>query len=240
MGRVAMPNYQIPREVINYVWKTGFISKKIWQTYFFKGNSERTMLRKWKYLVDRSYLKPHSNEHLKNLLVLNKANKFIMQLYDTHPAYAPNPVQIEHDEILLEGILRLSHAQLLDQWQTEAELKMLGHNEFRIEAQGQKIKYPDAILYFSNANRLQVVAVEYEKTLKSRKRYRQILNSYASLKNVNAVIWIVNSLPIQNAIIEQAKQEYYPFKERPIAFVNVNSWKNDPEKLLKIANEIIE
>lgn len=239
MGGIEMTKYLPPKEVLHYVWKTGFISKEIWRTYFFKGLSERSMLQDWKNMIDRGYLQPHSNNHLVNILVLNKKNKFVMQMIEGHPAYAPNASQLEHDEILLDGILRLDKAKMIDQWQTEAELKMLRHSDFRVEIQGQKIKYPDTILSFSNGNRFQIVAVEYERTQKCRKRYAKILSSYATLKRVDAVLWIVNNLSIQNMIFEEAKIGYYPFRERPIGFVGEEIWTKTPEKLLKLANEII-
>lgn len=234
-----MAKHNPPMDVIDYVWKTGFITKKMWMAHFFKGKSERTMFRDWKNLIDRGYLHPHLNSDLENILVLNRRNKSIMQLKKNHPAYAPNPAQLEHDKILLNGILELKKNRLFDQWQTEAELKMLKHSDYKVETQGQKIKYPDTILYFKNGNHFQVVAVEYERVQKSSKRYGQILNSYAALKRVDAVIWIVSELSTQKVIIEQAKQVYYPFKQRPIAFVSEQIWKKNPEKLIKLANEII-
>jgi len=239
MGGKIMANHLPPKEVIEYVWKTGFISKEMWRNYFFKGVSERSMLQDWKNMIDRGYLQPHSNNHLMNILVLNRKNKFVMQMGEDYPAYAPNASQLEHDQILLNGMLELNKMVLIEQWQTEAQLKMLRPNDFRVETQGQKIKYPDVILCSKNGNHLQVVAIEYERHQKSRKRYSKILSSYATLKRVDAVIWIVNNLAIQNVIIEQAKQVYFPFKERPIAFVSEQTWKTNPEKLVLLANEII-
>lgn len=234
-----MTQHLPPKEVLQYVWKTGFISKETWRTYFFKGVSERSMLQDWKNMIDRGYLQPHSNNHLMNILVLNKKNKFVMQMIEGHPVYAPNVSQLEHDEILLDGILKLNKEKMIDQWQTEAELKMLRHSDFRVETQCQKIKYPDTILSFSNGSRFQIVAVEYERTQKCRKRYAKILSSYATLKRIDAVIWIVNTMAIQNMIFEEARLVYYPFIERPIGFVSEEIWRKNPEKLIKLANEII-
>ncbi len=133
---------------------------------------------------------------------------------------------------------KLQRMGLIEQWQTEPQLKMLRPSDFRIETYGQKLKYPDAILYFKNANRFQVIAIEYERNQKSRKRYNQMLSAYATLKRVDAILWIVNNLATQNIIIEQAKQVYFPFQERPFAFVSEKTWKNNPEKLVTLANEI--
>lgn len=234
-----MTKHSPPSEVIDYVWKTGFITKTMWRTYFFKGGSERSMFRDWKNMIDRGYLQPHSSSDLENILVLNRRNKFVMQLRDNQPAYAPNPSQLEHDKILLNGILELDSNRLLDQWQTEAELKMLKHGDYRVGTQGEKIKYPDTILYFKNGNNFHAVAIEYERIQKSSKRYGQILSAYATFKKVDAIIWIINSMAIQDMIIEQGKRVYYPFKERPMAFIGEKIWKNNPEELLKLAKEII-
>lgn len=160
-------------------------------------------------------------------------------MIDGSPAYAPSASQLEHDEILLKRILELKAHEQIAHWQTEAELKMLKPNDFRVETSGQKIKYPDAIFYLKSASKPKIVAIEYERTQKNRVRYGQMLSAYSTLRRVDAVIWIVKSLAIQSVIIEQAKLAYYPFKERPIAFVSEQTWQSNPEKLVKLAHEIL-
>ncbi|MDO9183580.1 MAG: hypothetical protein Q7U04_14295 [Bacteriovorax sp.] len=234
-----MAKHYVPNDVLQYVGKTGFITFELWQKYFLKAKCRRSKFHNWKELIRRKYLVAHNNDKIKDTLVLNRSDRNVLQLFETRPAYMPNPNQLKHDEILLNGIMYLDRALHICQWQTEAELKMLRLNDYKVETQGQLIKYPDAIIHLKNANRFDVIAVEYERTQKSRKRYGQILNAYAGMKRIDAVIWIVKTPAIKNIIIEQVKQVYYPQRERPIAFLMEETWKLNPKKLVELSNEIL-
>lgn len=234
-----MAKHYAPYDVLQFVGKTGFITFELWQKYFLTAKCRRSKFHKWKELVRRKYLIEHENSMIKDTLVLNKTNSIVRQFFETKPAYVPSLNQLLHDDILFDGIMNLERAHKISQWQTESELKMLRLNDFRLETQSQLIKYPDAIIHLENGNRFDLIAVEYERTQKSRKRYGQILSAYASMKRIDAVIWIVKTPAIQNAIIDQAKQVYYPQGERPIAFLMEETWKSNPEKFVELSNEIL-
>jgi hypothetical protein len=239
LGGVVMANEKIPTDVLHFVGKTGFITFELWKEYFYTAKSRSTLFHNWKELVRRKYLTAHYNERIKNTLVLLRSNKNIQLYFETKPAFIPNPTQLQHDEILLNGIMNLSRAKKICQWQTEAELKMLKPSDFKVENQSQLIKYPDAILHIQVGNRFYAIAVEYERTQKSQSRYGQIVSAYAGMKKIDAVIWIVKTPAIKNMITEQIKQVYYPLNERPMAFLTEESWKFQPEKLIELSNNIL-
>lgn len=234
-----MATHYAPNEVLQFVGKTGFITFELWQKYFFTANSRRSMFHNWQELIRRKYLIAHNNDKIQNTLVLNRNIRSNYRFFETRPAFMPNPNQLQHDEILLDGIMNLDQAKKIGQWQTEAELKMLRPSDFRVETQGQLIKYPDAIVHLKNGNRFDAIAIEYERTQKNRKRYGQILSAYAGMKKIDAIIWIVQNPAIKNIIIEQVKQVYFPLSERPFAFLMEETWKSNPEKLVMLSNEIL-
>jgi hypothetical protein len=239
MGGVVMANEQVPHDVLQFVGKAGFITFDLWKKYFFTAKSRSALFHNWKGLVRRKYLTEYNNAYIKNTLVLLRDNKNVQLYFDTKPAYIPNPTQLQHDEILLNGILNLDRAQKICQWQTEAELRMLRQNDFRVETQGQLIKYPDVIIHVQIGNRFFALAIEYERTQKSKSRYGQVLSAYAGMKKIDAVIWIIKTPAIKNMIVAQVKQVYYPLKERPMAFLMEETWKLHPEKLIELSTNIL-
>jgi hypothetical protein len=239
MGGIVMANEKIPHEVLRFVGKTGFITFELWQKYFFAAKSRSALFHNWKSLVQRKYLTTYNNARIKNTLVLLRENKNVQLYFDKKPAYVPHPVQLLHDEILLDGIMSLEQSKKIGHWQTEAELKMLRPNDYRVETQGQLIKYPDAILHIEIGNRCFAIAVEYERTQKCSKRYGQVLNSYAGMKKIDAVIWIVKTSAIKNMITEQISRVYYPLNDRPLAFLMEETWKSEPEKLIALSTKML-
>ena len=234
-----MAHERIPDDVLQFVGKTGFITLELWKKYFFTAKSRSALFRNWNELVRRKYLIAYNNEKIKNTLVLFRENKNMQLYFDSKPAYVPNFSQLLHDEILLDGIMSLDRTKKIVNWQTEAELKMLRPSDFKVESQSQLIKYPDAIIQIEIGNRFFSIAVEYERTQKSSKRYGHVLKAYAGMKRIDAVIWIVKTPAIKNMIGSQIKQVYYPLKERPIAFLKEETWKLNPEKLIELTTNIL-
>jgi hypothetical protein len=239
MGGAIMANHKVPNDVLQFVGKAGFLTFELWEKYFFTAKSRSALFYNWNELIRRKYLTKHSNDRILDTLVLLRNNQNIQLYFDTKPAYVPNLNQLQHDEILLNGVMMLDRSKIIGQWQTEAELKMLKQNDYKVEAQGQLIKYPDIIIHIEIGNRFYAIAIEYERTQKSRKRYAQVLNAYTGMKKIDAVIWIVKTPAIMNIIIEQVKQVHYPLRERPMAFLMEETWKLHPEKLVELSTEIL-
>lgn len=224
----------IPIDLIRFVAKTGFITKEMWKSFFHADTSRVTTFRYWRDLVAHGYFTPHPNPHLKDVLVLSRKNLYRMGDVQRLVAYAPNPILLEHDEILLTGLLKLIKAELISEWQTEAELRVLDPKEIRLIAKGERLKFPDAIVRLS----IGPVALEYERTQKSKKRYREILNAYSEMDHVKAVIWIVKDEWISGAIKQEIKASYYPLNKRPIGFLMEKTWKEAPDKLIELETHL--
>lgn len=169
-----------PKELVSFVAKTGYITKATWEDFFFPGGSVRWKNLLWKSLADRGYLAAHRNQQLHDLYILNRMNREVIEFLQGRCVRAPFANQIDHDEILVRGVLQAIKNDLISDWMTEAELKRLGQGTFRIESQGQIIKYPDAIATIEKSGDSLRLAIEIEITQKQRSRYVQIMSAYGT------------------------------------------------------------
>jgi hypothetical protein len=231
MGRTIKRRYQPPIKIIRLVGKTGFITKKIWEEFFFSQNmSDSWKHRQWRKLTERKYFKHHLSKRCGDTLILNRDNREILQFVQREPSSPPSVAQMAHDEILLRGMLRLESVIQNIQWETEAELKKMRGSAFKIQIQGQPLKYPDILIHRENSEKKGAMAIELERTLKTQKRYVQILGAYAASNNIGAILFIASSLAIKHTIGELIEKSYFPRKRIPIFFCSEEDWLSDPKE----------
>ncbi|MGE3974762.1 MAG: hypothetical protein AB7F59_09585 [Bdellovibrionales bacterium] len=224
-----------PEKAVSITAKTGFLTKEFWEEFIFQGGSKRWKNVSWKALQDRGYFMPYPNSRVKNVLVLNRYNKNVISAVQSVAAKAPSISQFTHDEVLLRGIMTAERAGSLTKWMTEAELKMHGKTTFLIQSQGDYIKYPDAVVACKDTSKEYLAAIELEMTLKSRKRYVQILSAYAAMKHIRSIIFICKDLAIERAIKEMMDHVYFPTKQISVTFVTLNQWRQQSVNVLKDA-----
>lgn len=220
-----MVSRYFPKDLVMYVSKTGFISKDTWKEFFFPGGSIRWKNAFWVSLVERGYFLRHPNRRLQDIYLLNRSNREVIEFMQGRCVRPPFLSQMNHDEILFRGILSLSKSGLVANWITEPELKSFEQNSFKIESQGQGIKYPDAILKFRGDTKDLKVALEMEITQKERKRYIQITSAYSSMRSLDCVIFIVGTKAIREVIERCLKDVYFPADRITVGFIEVSDWQ---------------
>lgn len=223
-----------PLELIRLMAKTGFITEDLWLRYFFSARSLSWARRVRNDYIRRGYFRVHPNKYYQNVYILNPASEVVRALR-IDPVSAPPITQIEHDELLLAGVLNLERSGLMSFWQTEGELKKLGASDYRIETQGQLIKYPDLLAYTRAPLPERILAIEMERTLKTRTRYIQLLGAYASMKRINGLIYIVENPSIERTIREVMEETYFPSDRLPVAFFHQDDWLKDAPTVLRKA-----
>jgi hypothetical protein len=220
----------IPVEPIRYTAKTGFITKKMWIDHFFEGGSSVWLHKSWSLLMDRKHFQKYPYGLIPNVLVLNRKNKNVIATVCGLAARPPFPTQIEHDNDLNEVLLRLSRCGTISEWTTEAELKAAGGQTFQIGSQGNLIKYPDALVRVSGQGRSQLWAIEMELTIKTRKRYVQIMSAYATMKNLDGILYVHSAPTIVDAVEDGMQGAFFPSDRLKVGFVSVDDWlKSDSE-----------
>lgn len=223
-----MPIHKFPLKAITCATRAGFLTKEIWRKYLFEGKSIRGCNKGWMELVRRGYFAHHPNERMRDVLVLNRQSRKLMAGFDEPPAKPPMERQLHHDEILLGGVLDLERQGFLSHWTTEAELKSLGLEAYRLSTSLMDAKYADAILYLSGLPGHNKVAVELELTLKEKGRYRQIMSSYSFVRELRLLLFVVANPAIEAAIRTAAEEVFFPKESTTIAFMRVGDWKRNP------------
>jgi hypothetical protein len=221
-----MPGRYFPSDLVSFVAKTGFITKETWGEYFFQGGSVRWRNFSWTSLKQRGYFLPHRSQLIKDIYLLDRMNREVAGFVKGRAVRAPILSQIDHDEVLVRGLLRAVRNGLVSGWTAEAELKSFARDSFRIESQGQTVKYPDAILDMSGPGAATKIALEIELTQKCRQRYIQILGAYASMSRIAGVLFVTDSMAIRQMIKDVARQVYFPFEKVMLEFLSVKDWLN--------------
>ncbi len=227
-----MPIHKFPIRAITCATRAGFLTKEIWQKYLFEGKSPRGCNKGWAELVRRGYFARHPNERMKDVLVLNRKNRRLMDGFDASPSKPPIERQLRHDELLLGGVLDLERQGFLGHWTAEAELKSLGLDAYRVEGSLADAKYADAILYLDGIGSENKVAVEMELTLKEKSRYRKIMSAYSFVRELRLLLFVVANPAIEAAIRAAADEVFFPKEATTLAFMRVADWKRNPAEAL--------
>ena len=222
LRRGPMP--ERPINEMRFVAKTGFLSREIWLRFFVRG-SDRWLRKKWAALRTNGLFEPLSKEHAPNVLVLTTKGKVLAKHEGFDPVTRPAIQNLKHDAILSSFLLELESLNLLQCWKAEAELERdvdgtgCGINLARLT------KFPDAEIVPKASLRNQVLAVELELTLKSRKRYLDILNRYAGKKNLLGVLFIVGTENIRQALIETREKQRFVLYSLPVGVMRLSDWQ---------------
>lgn len=214
----------IPESEIAFAGKTGFLSKSIWMEFFAEGQ-ERWRRESWNLLQARGFFLPHRSSRANDILIPNRSNVSVRALIGDDVPLAPYVGQLDHDEILATSLLRLQQSQVIATFQTEAELKKAVVISMQRKNPDEREKYPDAIVQLVGGLN---IALELELTLKSRRRYRNILRTYRTRQDTSRIVFIVRSSAIFDSIRQAMLDTSYPALERPIGFVWLEDWKKDP------------
>lgn len=216
----------IPEAEIRFAAKSGFLTKGLWNEFFAEGG-DRWRRMQWAFLSERHIFKPHRSSRASNVVVLNPKNTHVQKLVGNEISAAPFVAQLDHDELVARSLLQLSQTKAISDYQTESELRRLFpliRNRYRPK---EREKYPDAIVQVTRGPK---VALELELTLKARRRYRQVLRTYRSRKDVGRIVFIVRSAVMFESITQAIKDTYYPLLERPIGFAWLEDWSQNPAR----------
>lgn len=223
---------QTPERLIRFVAKSGFLSKDLWARHFFERGGKRWAQFVWRQLQTQGHFVKHPFEAFDDVVVLNRKNASVRSQLETEPVPATPALQIRHDTVLLDGILRAEKAGVIGYWQTEAELKKLVVADYKIETQGQLIKYPDLLIHTRAPLPDRTIAIEYERTLKTRKRYLQIMQAYASTRRIQGLVVIASNSCITKAIQDVMREVYFPEKRIPVSFCSEREWLDETPLVL--------
>jgi len=211
-------------DVIKFAARSGFLTKELWEAFFATGK-ERWRRRQWELLKERGYFLKHSSAHSRETLVLNPHNKTVQLLTGGFREKSPYLAEIFHDEVVIQGLLKLAKGNFINRFILEKQLRRENTNGFELKSWR---KYPDAILHLKSGK---MVAIEVELRQKSKARYREIFKSYQTVKAVSEIIYVCESWEIERAVKSAAEQ--FSRQLPPLRFVTLENWLNKPEQFVR-------
>jgi hypothetical protein len=217
----------IPFREIIFAAKTGFLSKALWHQFFTTRSNSRNS-RIWHRFVEDGYFRHHESKMLPDVLTLGNRSLVELERRGIVAVTKPHLGQFDHDEKAANIILSLEKEKVLDSFTTEAELKRKNWLWMKTTRDGKDAKFPDLTLQLSGSVKYRNVALEIEQSKKGFDRYRKMMNSYASVKGIDVVVFIANQEYIFNSISRAMKEVSYPSWERPVGFGEMGAWLKNP------------
>jgi hypothetical protein len=210
--------------------KAGFLSRRIWDEHLNHGQRS-WRFRQWKRLVSNGYFSPCKDfGFTRQALVLSGKGIDTAMALGMDPVGPPGAQCIWHDDDLISMALPLEYRGLITQWNTESELKIRRMKElFRFQEESRNAKFPDLLLKLAHPNATVLWAVELERTRKDYTRYLDLVQAYAGISTISAVLIVVATRSIE-ANIQQAMQRLsYPQTKRPMIFADYNDFLARPD-----------
>jgi len=226
-----------PVNEIKFAAKAGFITKNIWSNYFATG-SAGWKNKLWNSLLLRGHFQKHPSRRANDTLVLNSNDTLVRKLIGYEKSRAPFVSQIDHDETMARIILDLLKNNIITDYRLEPELKRMSPEVHRHFESKKKTKYPDSLIKLKNEDQTRI-AIELELTRKEPKRYRDIIEAYATFKNAELVIFILRDDRLALTLKNAMRDKFYPKHIRPIGFGKLCEWQENPAKAQIMFNEHI-
>lgn len=221
---------KIPSNVISAIefsGKTGFISRRVWETRFNTG-CKTWKIRQLGKLLKKDIFKPYLNIDHNQFYKLGSAGHILSEKLGIGKVQAPLNNQIFHDEWIFETVIALKQAGYVYDWVSEAQLKSgkgLKANEWQIGS-----KLPDAILKVNVKGAKQSIAIEYERTLKSVWRIKESLRAYAENSLFPLVIFICENEVIRQTYLKTLKSLGDTGLNKKVGLTLVDGWHTLPER----------
>lgn len=219
---------KLPTAEIAFAAKAGFLSKRIWLS-FFASNSTSRNNRIWRSLSMRGYFFPHYSSRAGDVLVPNRKNDLVRRIAGDAIASPPFISQLDHDEACCRIALTLERRGIIQSFMTEAEQKRHFFGWNRSFREAKAVKFPDLLLELNCPSGKKTLAIETELSRKSPARYCAMFRSYKTKRDHDMLIFLSRSQTIFDALARAMKDVTYPTWERPVGFSSIDEWLNDPD-----------
>lgn len=171
------------RKAQAFAARFGFITRELFFDYLCcKGRSQQ--YAQWKALVDDGWFMRSTRDA--RVLYLSRKSRQILGV-GCVPSRAL--MYVDHDSLMGAFLLRMNETGLILRAWTEADLTRSIGDAQSILGADRFAKFPDLILDLRTDRGFLRVAVEIEKTRKSRNRYSQIALSYRFMPRIDLVIF---------------------------------------------------
>jgi hypothetical protein len=224
--------HQIPPNVLDAIRltaKMGFITREIWSEFFARGRT-RSKQKQLAFLLAQKILEPHSCRALHGVYELGPYGKALLLSNNCSFVTAPASHFLSHDEFVVTSVLKLKKLGLVDRWVSEAEQKSKKDGQFALELRGREKKFPDAVLGVKVNSRPRIMAIEYERSGKTIRRYRRLLEEYSDLRQIDFVLVIARDDAIVRRIEKARRESGLTRLADRLGYVIAHEWIVDPAR----------
>lgn len=223
-GRIVSPQVY---QALRYITKVGVMSKKTWHELFAKG-SKRWKTQQLRLLRNAKIIKLHPHE-LKDSFVIGAVGMELVREQKWKSVHFVDPKYFKHDETVARGVWKLEEENVCSKWFTEKELKNQGSASFKLDnLENGKLKYPDAVMKVEGKKNSLILAVEYEKTMKSNWRYNKAIKAYSESLDFSFILFLVESAAIEKSIKRSLSYIGDGHLSYRIGFISIEDWMKDP------------
>lgn len=193
---------------------------------FFSDVNIRTVLRRLRILEESKLIRRSGKLEMNNEFLWLATEKTGNELGRKYLKLFCSRANLGHDYQLTSLRLILEKIGLVNQWISEHEIK--GHIFSKYKMRDAKDKHiPDAIIDSEVAGYKVACAIELELTLKSKDRYKKILNHYLYKDDLHAVWYFVNTQTLLNTLKDQFSKERSSFSKVKIFFTLLSDLKTN-------------
>lgn len=212
--------------LLNFLADYGMLSTKQIAHLFFTDVNIRTVLRRLRILEENKLIRRSGKLEANNEFLWLVTEKTGHDLGKKYLKLFCSKANIGHDYQLTSLRLILEKLGLVNHWISEHEIK--GHIFSKYKMRDAKDKHiPDAIFDSEVAGYKVANAVELELTLKSKDRYKKIINQYLYKDDLHSVWYFVNSRSLLNILKDQFSKEYSSFSQVKIFFTLMSDLKTN-------------
>jgi hypothetical protein len=148
------------------------------------------------------------------------------------PATGNARAQVLHDEVAARFSEWMLGQKYIKSWTPEIQLKRARSDEALLYTQGRKRKFPDVVFDLNVPGASVRFALEVELTLKSRRRYRDLLYAYSTLTGLDTILFVTRNSAISNAIREVMNDVRFPESRITVLFSTEGEISSDPANAL--------
>lgn len=209
--------------------KFGYLNKKIYLEH-----ADRLSLvykyRMWNELCRLKLLVPYLDESFaKNYFYLSKKARSLVLAQGLTPVAKVQPIYFSHDNAVMKFALINEHlGQILNDWQTEASLRLLNSYKLQQIFNGQPEKFPDLLVTLNIAGQKIKIALEVERSAKNQSRYDSFAMGYSKAKGVDLVLVAHGYKFTREALLVSMRRIGYPRSVRPMVFCDFSEFVDHP------------
>lgn len=209
--------------------KFGYINKKIYLEHAGR-LSVSYKYRIWNELYRLKLVVPYLDESFsENYFYLSKKARLMVIGQGIAPVVKVQPIYFSHDNAVMKfALVNESFGQILDDWQTEASLRLLDNYKLQQIFNGQLGKFPDLLATLNIAGQKIKIAIEVERSAKNQSRYDSFAMGYSKAKGVDLVLVAHGYKFTREALLVSMRRIGYPRSVRPMAFCDFSDFVNHP------------